>query len=342
MSATAAGLRSALVVDLGWAETTVTAIYEYREIATRRSTRAMKAVTQEFGRLFTGIASGDEKEWASRDEISVGFQYCEEIVSRLAWCQPRGSEGTEQEGGTVSVPSPTNPEQSFIDLPFDRLAEPVENVFYAPGISETEVDDEEKPLHILVYHALLALPPDARGTCMARITFVGGGARIPGLRQRTLDELSRLIELHGWSPIRGKAVERQRQRLQELRISSQTNGEKPTTPIEPSSIDSKEQKPDPSKEEPEVDFVEQKLQRQNKDIPTPVQGVLREIESLGPWAGASLITSVKTRGLVEVEREKFLQHGLAGGIREPENPVPDRRSGLRAGDRSSWTLAGWA
>lgn len=32
MSATAAGLRSALVVDLGWAETTVTGLYEYEKL----------------------------------------------------------------------------------------------------------------------------------------------------------------------------------------------------------------------------------------------------------------------------------------------------------------------
>lgn len=348
MSATAAGLRSALVVDLGWAETTVTPIYEYREITTKRSTRAMKAVVQDFGRLFTGIASGDSEKWTTRDEISVGFQYCEEISTRLAWCQPRSrGEEAEDTAHNVSVPSPIAPEESYVDVPFARFAEPVENVFYAPGAPEEELDDEEKPLPLLIYNTLLALLPDARGTCMSRIIFVGGGARIPGLRQRTIDEIKRLIDLHGWSPIRGKAVERQRQRLQEMRLSSQTNTNKQATPAEPSSPADEgeageEKKLDPSQEEPEVDPVEQKLQRQNKDTPTPIQGILREVESLGPWTGASLVTSLKIRGLVEVEREKFLQHGLAGGTRELENPVPDRRSGLRGGDRSSWTLAGWA
>lgn len=342
MAATAAGLRSALVVDLGWAETTATAIYEYREITTKRSTRAMKAVLQDFGRLFTGIISGDDNEWASREEINAGFQYCEEITSRLAWCQPHlRTADAEENTRKISIPSPATPEESYIDLSFARFAEPVENVFFAPGIPENELDDEEKSLPVLVYNSLLALPPDARGTCMSRLIFVGGGARIPGLRKRTLDEVARLIKLHGWSPIRGKAVERQRERLQELRISSQVD-EKNSTPLEPSSPSSEEKKPNPSQEEPEIDFVEQKLQRQNKDTHKPVQGILREVESLGPWAGASLVTSVKIRGMVEVDREKFMQHGLAGGTREPENPVPDRRSGLRAGDRSSWTLAGWA
>ncbi|KAJ5925689.1 hypothetical protein N7454_008328 [Penicillium verhagenii] len=341
MSATAAGLRSAMVVDIGWAETIITGLYEYREVTTKRSTRAMKGVLHEFGRLLTGLTPRIEQDSTPTDGISVGFKYCEEIACRLAWCKEGALNETEELfHQTVSIPSPMNPEQEFIDVPFYRLSEPVEKALFAPDVPESELDDEEKPLPLLVYRALLALPPDARGTCMSRITFVGGGARIPGLRQRVLKDVSRLIDQHGWSPIRGKVIERQRQRLEELRISSSTKGDNQPVPKDGESSP-KDEKPDPSKDEPEIDFVEQKLRRQNKDTPVPVQGVLREIDSLGAWAGASLTTSLKIRGMVEIEREKFLQHGLAGGTRDSD-PTPDRRSGLRAGDRSSWTLAGWA
>lgn len=342
MSATAAGLRSALVVDIGWAETTATGIYEYREVTTKRTTRATKSLLQEMGRLLTGLASASGAE-ASQDKISVGFTYCEEVTCRFAWCKPQADEGetTEEPERTISIPSPTNPEQEYCDVPYSKLSEPVEKVLLAPGIAESEMDDEEKSIPLLLYITLLALPPDARGTCMSRIVFVGGGARLPGLRRRVLRELSLLIDRHGWSPLRGKAVERQRQRLEQMKISSQNNGEQqPAKRDSASSTDG--EKPDPSQEAPDVDFVEQKLRRQNKDMPIPVQGVIREIESLGAWAGASLVTSLQIRGMVEIEREKFLQHGLAGASRDPEPPVPDRRSGLRAGDRSSWTLAGWA
>lgn len=337
MSATAAGLRSALVVDIGWAETTVTGIYEYREAVTRRSTRAMKSYLQELGHFLTGLVTGEDgKDEAPNDEIVVGFKYCEELACRFSWCrlQAHETESTDGSDRKVSIPSPANPTQEYTDVPFARFAELVEKVLLAPGIPESDLDDEERTLPLLVYHTLLTLPPDARGTCMSRIVFVGGGARIPGMRQRILKEVSLLIDRYGWSPIRGKAVDRQRQRLQELRISSQTNG------VSAPSADGK--KSHPSQEEPEIDFVEQKLRRQNKDTPVPVQGVLREVDSLGPWAGASLVTSLKTRGMVDIEREKFLQHGLAGSTRDSEHSVPDRRSGLRAGDRSSWTLAGWA
>lgn len=345
MSATAAGLRSALVVDLGWAETTVTGLYEYREITTKRSTRAMKLLQQEMGRLLSRLASCEDHEAEDKDRISVGFSYCEEVLTRFAWCMPHAQDGEQpyQSAHTVSIPSPVNPVQEFFDVPFSRLAEPVEIALFATGIPETELDDEEKSIPLLVYNTLLALPPDARGTCMSRIVFVGGGARIPGVRKRILEEVSSLIKTHGWSAIRGKAVERQRQRMEDLRISSQANGQKqkPTT-SENGETPGEGDKIDPSQEVPEIDFVEQKLHRQNKEMPVPVQGVLREVESLGAWAGASLVTSLKLRGMVEIEREKFLQNGLAGATRDSEPPVPDRRSGLRAGDRSSWTLAGWA
>lgn len=345
MSATAAGLRSALVVDIGWAETTATGLYEYREITTKRSTRAMKSTHQELGRLLSRLVSGEDHEMEAKDDgISVGFAYCEEILTRFAWCKPRANDGEqpEENAHTVLIPSPTDPAQDFVYVPFSRLAAPVETVLLATGTPESELDDEEKSIPLLVYNTLLALPPDARGTCMSRIVFVGGGARIPGLRQRILQEVSFLIEQHGWSAIRGKAVERQRQRMEDLRISSQTNGQKPKPTSENGETPAEDEKIDPSQEVPEIDFVEQKLHRQNKDIPVSVQGVLREVESLGAWAGASLVTSLKLRGMVEIEREKFLQHGLAGATRDSEPPVPDRRSGLRAGDRSSWTLAGWA
>ncbi|CAI7677663.1 unnamed protein product [Penicillium discolor] len=330
MSATAAGLRSALVVDIGWAETTVTAIYEYREMTTKRTTR---------------LASDGNQDTETVDKISVGFAYCEEVVSRFAWCKSQAEDTCSDEPDReLSIPSPANPEEEYMDVPFSRLAEPAEKVLFAPGVEEHELDDEEKSLPLLVYNTLLSLYPDARGTCMSRIVFVGGGSRIPGLRQRVLKEVSLLIDRYGWSPIRGKALERQRQRLEELRLSARKASSPPETPKSNAEAPSTDDEPaDPSKEVPEIDFVEQKLRRQNKDIPVPIQGVLREVESLGPWAGASLTTSLKIRGMVEIEREKFLQHGLAGATRDIDHPVPDRRSGLRSGgDRSSWTLAGWA
>ncbi|PYI21260.1 actin-like ATPase domain-containing protein [Aspergillus violaceofuscus CBS 115571] len=381
MAATAAGVRSALVVDIGWAETVVTGVYEYREIAIKRSIRAMKALLQETGRLLTSIptARGVRSQPAPGDSgISVRFEFCEEVASRFLWCRPREGpspadlqqqqqqqqpqpDGSETEPTThhsplssllqrtVEIPSPSNPGSTYINLPFSTFSEPVESVLFAAGTADCELDDEEKPLPLLIYNALLTLPPDARGTCMSRIIFTGGGANIPGIRQRILADVAALVAEHGWSPVRGKVIEQQRRKLANLRISP--SSQKPTQQQQ-----QQQQPPEDPKPEDEADLedpIEQKIRRNNRDrdrdaLPPSVQGVLREVESLGPWAGASLTTSLKIRGLVEIEREKYLQHGLAGATtREFEahgHHVPDRRSGLRAGgggDRSSWTLAGW-
>ncbi|KAE8149742.1 hypothetical protein BDV25DRAFT_155790 [Aspergillus avenaceus] len=349
MAAAAAGLRSALVVDLGWAETTVTGIYEYREIVTKRSTRAMRSLLQETGRFLTRLSSSG----GDVDEITVGFEFCEEVVSRFVWCKPQTKKELEERlaalmSKNVSIPSPSNPGSNYLEIPFSKFAEPVEKVLFAEGVPVCALDDEEKPIALLVYSALLQLPPDVRGICMSRIVFVGGGANIPGIRQRVLAEVSSLIEQHGWSPVRGRAVEQQRLKLQNLQIDEQStptaeNNENAQPPPEPTAGKG-DGKADDIEDE-EIDPVEEKLRRmRDKDSKPPVQGVLREVESLGPWAGASLVAGLKIRSLVEIEREKYLQHGLAGASRDLDTHgyVPDRRSGLRSGgDRSSWTLAGW-
>ncbi|GLA11259.1 hypothetical protein AnigIFM62618_003553 [Aspergillus niger] len=367
MAVVAAGLRSGLVVDIGWAETIVTGIYEYREMEIKRSTRAMKSLLQETGRFLTRL-SDDSRAAQSADEISVHYELCEEIASRFLWCKPKaasqGSAATQQQqpvegqgedagaadrhttsqsDATVSLPSPSGSGSTYIDLPFSKLAEPVEKVLFAEGLADCELDDEEKPLPLLVYNALLSLPPDVRGTCMSRIVFIGGGSNIPGVRQRILQDVASLVEKYGWSPVRGKVIEQQRQKLESLRLSQQAI---PTVTKQESANEAPDERSTPDAQaEEEIDPIEQKIRRNNKDKDAhpPVQGVLREVESLGPWAGASLLTSLKIRGLVEIEREKYLQHGLAGASRDLEHGhAPDRRSGLRTGgDRSSWTLAGW-
>ncbi|GKZ45045.1 hypothetical protein AbraIFM66951_007405 [Aspergillus brasiliensis] len=370
MAVVAAGLRSSLVVDIGWAETVVSGIYEYREMAVKRSTRAMKSLLQETGRFLTRL-SDDSGAAQSADEISVPYELCEEIASRFLWCKPKtasqGSAATPQQqpaeaqkddagaadqhttshsDATVSLPSPSGSGSIYIDLPFSKLAEPVEKVLFAEGLADCELDDEEKPLSLLVYHALLSLPPDVRGTCMSRIIFIGGGSNIPGVRQRILQDVAFLVEKYGWSPVRGKVIEQQRQKLESLRLSQSTMPTVTNQEGANEAPDSVAERPNPAAQaEEEIDPIEQKIRRNNKDKDThpPVQGILREVESLGPWAGASLLTSLKIRGLVEIEREKYLQHGLAGASRDLEHGhAPDRRSGLRTGgDRSSWTLAGW-
>ncbi|KAL2818959.1 actin-like ATPase domain-containing protein [Aspergillus granulosus] len=358
MATTAAGLRSALVVDIGWAETVVTGIYEYREVVTKRSIRAMKALIQETGRLITRITDGES---SSEGMISVDFEYCEEVASRFLWCKPSRSTGQDTLSSIsdkmVSIPSPSDPGSSYIDLPFSKLTEPVEKVLFAQGVADADLDDEEKSLSLVVYNTLVSLPPDVRGICMSRIVFIGGGANIAGVRRRVLDEVGTLVKQYGWSPVRGKVIDQNIKKLQDLKLSRKPPPGYETAKEQTESESSGSEGGYETADEPdtEIDPIEQKLQRAREKEAVPIiQGVVREVETLGSWAGASLVTSLKVRGMVEIEREKYLQQGLAGATREWDHShkdakdlnlhsqIPDRRSGLRTGgDRSSWTLAGW-
>lgn len=168
---------------------------------------------------------------------------------------------------------------------------------------------------------------------MSRIVIVGGGSSIPGLSQRIVAEVEALVSKYGWSAVRGKLADDQRESLRTIRqapVERARAGYR--VPLSPGK-----------------DYIEERLQKKQAkdDLPT-VQGELRQIESLGVWAGASLLASLKIRGLVEIERENFLQHGLAGAQRGVDISALPHRSAHGAGlskaasDQTSWTLAGWA
>lgn len=99
LSIVVAGLRSGLVVDIGWRETTVTGIYEHREVHQKRTTRAMKMVTLEMAKLLerqdteqkrNAKNSADVAEEELDNEIlAVDLEQAEEVTTRVAWCRSR-------------------------------------------------------------------------------------------------------------------------------------------------------------------------------------------------------------------------------------------------------------
>ena len=393
----AAGCRSGLVVDLGWSETLVTGLYEYREVHQSRSTRATKTMTLAMSQLlqldrrgFTGqplrpLLTGSEPHHAS---INASFEYAEDVTMRMAWCQslqeasqknveksdnsqnpPRDLSIAEDENSNnielkkatnqdamISIPLPL-PSNESVEIPFSRLAEPVETAFFNSPQNLQEIDDHSYPLHFLIYKALLSLPIDVRGVCMSRIMITGGGSNIPGLKGRLLDELTKLVQDRGWDPVHGKAADKRRRRLKEISINrgapppktdfiAKSNNLPPTSPQDGSSTI-------PASSSHQIfDPIEDKLRRdQVKDSKPTVSGVIRGIETLGAWAGASLLMALKAKGVVEIERDTFLQYGLGGAKRDTEGiagSVPKdtwSRNLLRLAelrDRPGWTLGAWA
>lgn len=380
LSTIAAGVRSSLVIDIGWSETVITGVFEYREIRYHRSVRAGKLLLQEMTKLLVRElekiqeSKGGTKNYGS----DVSFEETEEVLTRFAWCRSlkeaekyhghiaadpsaimkQESGGAERESPesrevTVSLPLQSTASPAMLHIPFESFANPVETTFFKPeGVNGGIPDDEELPLGYLAYRALLSLPIDARAICMSRIIVVGGCSRIPGVKRRILDEVVRFVEERGW----------ERTPRQAKSSKPSTNGSRRTSPftsqpVAPDTPDESEISSDhvdatifsPGFEELEIDPISRELGRVKAKGAKPVpKGSIRGIESLGAWAGASILAGLKIKGIVEVEKDKFLQQGIWGAGRGVQSSVEPRKSSLGpgttkgAGDRSSWNLGVWA
>lgn len=395
----AAGCRAGLVVDIGWNETIITAIYEYREVHHNRTIRGMKLVTREMGkmlcrlkRISDGESFGldlDDDETANA-MINDSFEHCEEITARMAWCQslqeaarkfpvPQNLSSNklgglptiaEDQGGNANTPDTVKedllmtipssfPPHRNVRIPFSHFAQPVESALFATASNTYGFDDHEKPLDILIYKVLLLLSPDIRSVCLSRIIVTGGGSNIPGLKCRLLDQLSLLIRDRGWDPVVGKAADERRRRLKEISTNQQKQPPpQSTTTTTVAAL--APQVPDP---------IEEKLRDQQRKeakplVIVPNAGTVRGVETLGAWAGGSMLAALKVKGIVDIDKDSFLQHGLAGARRDAEQQQQQQQPTMSAGvppqqqqrqshhgpliprasmaENPTWTLGGWA
>ena len=387
MAAVAAGLRSGMIVDIGWQETIITSVCEYRETQHHRTTRAMKMITLQMARVLQAESRKHENHQADlttsvepgREVLDVDFEHAEEVTARMAWCRkavPRDVSNedfknqchdldlkvsrpdnyadakTPKEESVVSVAllSGSSP---VVHLPFECFSWPVETALFADRTSPCHLDDHEQTLPYLLYKALLSLPPDLRGLCMSRIIIVGSGSKIPGLKLRLLDELYILVKHRGWDPVWGRAADENRRRKEIAR--SYRAAISKSQPIQKSSEDTS----DPPKDskpavvaafEPQApDPIESKLHEDEaKGIKPICSGKIRGVETLGSWAGASLVAGMRIKGIAEIERDSFLQHGLAGAKRETHPSVLQSCQSFGPGiprgstEKVGWILGQWA
>jgi actin-related protein len=373
LSTVAAGLRSALVVDIGWAETLVTAVCEYREVHEKRTVRAGKLLSEEMAKVLNAELDDDATPGAPKAAIS--FEEAEEVLTRVGWCKPSSrsnrrtvyfpareaplleewEDAVEAPPPTATIPFPKHTPPSELKVSFASLAKPAESALFVPEAPLNEFDDEDLPIHHLIYRTLVALPVDVRRLCMSRIVITGGVADMPGLKTRILKELEVLVQSKGWDPVKswGKGSARHEDRLRaqqrNLAMKRQEGEDKVSESLDSNAT------PTPLSadlQEPEIDNIDIKLANTSlKNGPPPecsIGGTIRGVQTLGAWAGASLVAHQRIRGIVEIERERYLQHGLQGASRDKEvSVIPQRQSmgpgvARGAGERVSWTLGVWA
>ncbi|KAK0612829.1 hypothetical protein B0T17DRAFT_498750 [Bombardia bombarda] len=375
----AAGMRSALVIDMGWNETVVTSIYEYREVQCSRTIRGGRMLTEQTHHFLASYLPQTQKKPANENsdktkEYVLSFEECDDVASRLVWCKPfhapnaaEPGEGlqtveehddesgennpttpTKKTSGITTVPLKSSGAPISLELPSDSLSEPCENAFFDSRYSPDSFDDHELPIHILVYNSLLKLPLDVRAICMPRIIFTGGCANVLGLRGRIFDEVSHMVQTRGWDGVVGKAVEQFRTNPKLKRKGSRHRAAGASS----SSQDGGGQEQDgvwhdAANVTPEVDPIEEQLKKKNKDVAS-TQGEMRVIESLGAWSGASLITHLKVPAVALIDRELWLQYGVSGASKANEiDPKAQQRQSLGAAglmkgaSSSAWTLGVW-
>ncbi|KKA27466.1 hypothetical protein TD95_001988 [Thielaviopsis punctulata] len=395
MATIGAGVRSGLVVDMGWNETVVTSIYEYREVRCTRSVRAGKMLIEELHKLLHDELIKHrylkDKGEGDSDEHVVSFEEVEEVANRLMWCRaseksaaknkskseglPTVQEQDETEDDTdtdsprsasndhcIEVPLRSVGSHCRINLSFARLADVCEGTFLDDQRSAaSSFDDNELPLHLLIYNHLLRLPLDVRAICMARIMFVGGNSRIIGLKGRIYDELLALVEARGWNPVTGRGAEAYKTNPK-LRRTGSSAGVSPktptattppagTTPVTPTTPGDGVWH-DAANATAEEDKIEVAIQKTKG--PAPVQGQMRALESIGAWCGASLACHLKVMAIAGVDREVWLQTGLAGAVRTSEVDFKSQSQRLSMGmgsgglmraaaniQEKNWTLGAW-
>ena len=318
-----AGLRNALVMDIGWEETVVTAVAEYKEVMQRRSVRAGKLLVHEMTDTIKQAAATQER--GDVPEFPVTLEDAEDLTQRMAWCRPSSkTDDSIDDKSTVVLPIFSSNPPVNVSIPFAKLANPAEQAFFAPQVAATDHDDHELPLHVLAYRVLLHLPLDLRTVCLSRIIITGGVSRLPGIKRRLLCELNRVVETHDWDPVwnYGSVAGKRRNTLQECSVNI---GVAPRAPDEDlSSVAFSPTKMPLQDDTPHGDRVHDDVQdpitlraeqEATRSQEKTARGVVRGVETLGAWAGASLIASLRVKGTYEVEREDFLKHGLRDGPR---------------------------
>jgi hypothetical protein len=320
----------------------VSAVYEFREVTQRRTVRASKSLVREYAAVLKMM-----------DKLTV--EEIEDILIRLGWCREIDTQDDPEE-----TPIPISLPGFVFRVPRSSLADPPDSVLFAKGTPTHDLDDHELPLHLLAYLVLLQLPADARKACMSRIIVTGGASNIPGVKRRLLQELEHLVEQRGWDPVNnyGSAVKkRPADILGERSINIQPAAERSNH------MDDNAVRLQAHLTPQEPDLILAKIQQQQRSrndtpaIPTSVGGsTFRAVHSLGAWCGASLVSGLRVRGIVEIERERFLASGLIGGAQRREVSVAQQRqsvvggggsAGLRQVSGSSerggahWTLGVW-
>lgn len=212
----AAGLRSGIVVDVGWEETSVYPVYDLRVLLmnTKTSTRGSKLLHGNIEALLGELVD---------EGAQVPFGAVEAVVARALYTNGDRA-GGGMRGPRLSMPmsvpvlpsSPSigsspgsdsseishqldlsawTPSGGLVEIPNHRLQSAVTRTFlhkHGDG-GDDDDDDEQLDLATMISRVIFSLSMDVRGATQSTLIFVGAASRIPGLVSTVLQNARRLL-----------------------------------------------------------------------------------------------------------------------------------------------------
>ena len=296
LNAVAAGVRSGMVIDIGWHETTVSIVYEYRETIQKRTIRGTRMLCEKFQALAEEL-SGEQQ---------ISFSAAKDVLEMFACCDISTDAETPEQGAAASFTLSDVPKKTM-EMPFARIMQTTADTFFEPSVPYAHLDDHQLPIHVLAWRSLLASPLDVRAICMSRIMITGEGSSIPGLKSRLVAEVGTLVEQRGWDQVLnyGSASGLVRRSVRKQDVPSTEESLQQSLPEAANA-------PEQRSLSQERDEISEKLAKDAmKGREPPVKAVVRGIETLGPWAGASILTNLRIDAAIEIKKDDFFKQRLS-------------------------------
>lgn len=166
MTTISSGSHSALVIDMGWNQTTITPVFDLRQLYkyARSTTRAGRWLHEEV------------RKSLKENGCPYGFEFVERFICEAMYAGI--ASGSDENMYTFEGH----------DIPMEVRYELIENVFF-PSSTSNE-DDNAQSIAELVSQCLHELGIDLRAALKGQIIITGGISHIPGIKSRLLMELA--------------------------------------------------------------------------------------------------------------------------------------------------------
>ncbi|KAK5276879.1 hypothetical protein LTR16_010566, partial [Cryomyces antarcticus] len=144
---------------------------------------------------------------------------------------------------------------------------------------------------------------------------------LPGLKSRVISEVAALVREREWDPVQSYgSVSMKLPRRHRSNHPANEDGDEPPdiaqSPQRSATLDAPLTSlpvPVPASQQPqEPDPILGKLYHRSHSNADSRSPTIRGVETLGAWAGASLIASLRVKGVVEIEKNEFVKNGLRG------------------------------